>query len=98
MGQEATYCPKCGKAGATVEVVVVNPEISQIVTNCGKCGTRYEWAKFRPSHAHEDLSLRPCPVCGNPSAVVRQAETDALLAVEYKCPRCGFRVVVARKK
>jgi RNase P subunit RPR2 len=98
MGEQGTYCPKCGKFGATVEVVTVNDEVSMVVTQCAKCGTRFEWAKFRPGHAAEDLSLRSCPVCGASNPKIREAENEKISAVEYTCSNCSFRVVLARKK
>lgn len=98
MGEQGTYCPKCGKFGATVEIVSINDEISQVVTDCSKCGTRFEWAKFRPNHTAEDLALRPCPVCGASNPNIREAENERFSAVEYTCSKCNFHVVLARKK
>jgi hypothetical protein len=98
MGDSGTYCPKCGKYGATYEVVAVNDEVNQIITHCDKCGTDFPWAKFRPAHMAEDLKHRHCPVCGASDPKVEEAETAELVACRWQCSECKFQVTIARKK
>ncbi|MBD3372340.1 MAG: hypothetical protein GF403_06435 [Candidatus Coatesbacteria bacterium] len=97
MTEKGTFCPKCGKFGAAVEVVAVNDEVNQIVTKCDKCGTEFEWAKFRPDHMAEDLKLRRCPVCGAGDPQVKEAQGDGVIACRWQCSECQFQVTIARK-